>query len=741
MQKRNIDFKKILVPSDAIALLVIILGLAIAIFLDELAIRLIGVSIVILGGVALFMLISQRLSEFVESKQFKPSSTTPIFKVSVQKGEDAKRQVIENYADEFGADDDGFKIVDPDTTKSNTKTQLPIKAKEVNKDLNIPEDFKLTVISMDKKEDDKAKAEKKFVDENEVIKETPESIAKEVIETKEIKGTPKVIKSKDNPDLFTPAVVEEKPKSVVEEVKPEPEAIEEVESPDYQSEDVELPASFFEDSEQFVGQEPRKEFQHFLNRVLKVIRSVTSTDTSAFFMINVDKSELVLEAYDTDNSEAMIDQRKIKFGKDVVSKIASEMKPEILTEINPTAEMELIPYYKRAVGTCSFIGVPVYYKKVVVGVLCADTSASDAYNNMTVGFFGHFSKLVSSLVHSYTEKYDMMQRTRTLDAITNFRSITANQDMEIEDIARSVVESAVNILEYSTIGLCAYEESTGGWKIVVIKSRDEDRQELAGKYVEIGNSLTGQTIYGGRTVYQAPVHKSILRFNSKESQKEVGFFVSVPLKSFKSVYGALFVEGKNRTNLTQNDITILETLGEHAGTSLEQMHTSRMLQNSAIIDVYTGMMNPPALYQRLTEEVERGSALGKNFTFAMLKIDIYSSYNPQDYPDRYDQVFYHVADIISQVKRKYDLYGRIDSSTIGIILVESDLVEAKIWAEQLRKEIASSVLEIERNKLAVTVSVGLAQLGALQSPDTLVANCKHALKQSEEKMNSVTVFS
>jgi diguanylate cyclase (GGDEF)-like protein len=737
MRKRNIDLKKILVPGDAIALLVILLGLAIAIFLDELAIRLIGVSIVILGGVALFMMISQRLSDFVESNKFKPSSTTPEFKVSVKKDTDATRQVIENYEDEFGADDDGFKIVSkPDQEESKKESKETTKTEY--KEFNIPDDFTLKVIPMDDKESKKETTFKEEVPNQEKSAKPAESEINEEITEEEVAKAPST--KKEDPNLFTkekekPAAPAARPVAKEEEKK-EPEV-----SPDYQSQAYDIPPSFFEDSEVFVGQEPRKEFQHFLDRVFKVIRSVTSTNTTAFFMINVDKKELVLESFDSEYKDAIIEQRKIKIGKDVVSKIAAEMKPEILSEINPVAEMQLIPYYKKAVGTSSFIGVPVYYKRAVVGVLCADSKESEAYNNVTVGFFGHFSRLVSSLIHSYTEKYDMMQRTRTLDAISNFRSITSNQDMKVEDIARSVVESAVNILEYTTIGLCAYEEATGGWKIVVIKSRDEDRQELAGKYVEIGNTLTGHTIYGGRTVYQAPVDRSILRFNSKESQKEAGFFVAVPLKSFKSVYGALFVEGKNRTNLTQNDITILETLGEHAGSSLEQMHTSRILQSSAIIDVYSGMMNPPALYRRLSEETERGIALRKNFTFAMLKIDIYSSYDPREYPNRYDQVFYHVSDIIAQVKRKYDLYGRIDSSTLGIIIVESDLVEAKIWAEQLREEVASSVLEIERNKLAVTVSIGLAQLGSLSSPDEVISNCKIALKQSEDKMNSVTVFS
>ena len=57
MTRPKIDLRKILIPSDFISIFVIILGLLIAIFLHELAVRLIGISVAILGAVAFFMLI------------------------------------------------------------------------------------------------------------------------------------------------------------------------------------------------------------------------------------------------------------------------------------------------------------------------------------------------------------------------------------------------------------------------------------------------------------------------------------------------------------------------------------------------------------------------------------------------------------------------------------------------------------------------------------------------------------
>jgi outer membrane biosynthesis protein TonB len=106
MGSRKFNLKQILTPGDLIAAVVIIIGLLIAIFLSELAIRLIGLSIAILGGVALFMLISQRLSEIVDTR-FKPSSPPPDFKITVKQDDSARRQVIEDFETSFPAEEEG----------------------------------------------------------------------------------------------------------------------------------------------------------------------------------------------------------------------------------------------------------------------------------------------------------------------------------------------------------------------------------------------------------------------------------------------------------------------------------------------------------------------------------------------------------------------------------------------------------------------------------------------------------
>ena len=86
----------------------IVIGLFIALFLDEMAVRLIGVCIAVLGGVALFMMVSPRLTDMSMSRPPRPTDA-PSFVSETQRDALKKRQVFDSiaYRATFGAEGNG----------------------------------------------------------------------------------------------------------------------------------------------------------------------------------------------------------------------------------------------------------------------------------------------------------------------------------------------------------------------------------------------------------------------------------------------------------------------------------------------------------------------------------------------------------------------------------------------------------------------------------------------------------
>ncbi|MBM2817332.1 MAG: Diguanylate cyclase [Ignavibacteria bacterium] len=509
----------------------------------------------------------------------------------------------------------------------------------------------------------------------------------------------------------------------------------------FKSQPLDISGSVFFEEIPLMAEEPRLEFEYFLARVLTAIRSMTNTRTAAFVLINSEKQQLVVEAMDTTIKDAVPLRTKLPMRNDVITQIVLSSKPEILTEINPAAELDLIPYYSKPTGTMSFIGVPVFYKKSVVGVLCADSSQSEAYDSFTVVMLGHFTKLISAMVHSYTDKYDLLQASRTLSAINQFRSIYLRPEISQNDIIELVVETASTIFEFSTIGVCGYDVDSQGWVIKAIRTQEKVPDSMFDKFIDLKNSCIGETILTEKPIFLSPIEEDIICVHPEEIKPAGGFFVSVPLKStITGVYGALYVEGDSSINPSSLDLEILETLGEHAGTALEKFQLLSIIQTDAMTDTMTGLLNPPAFFQRLEEEYYRSSDQKNTFALCVFRIDRYAALDPKQFHERNEKVTYHILKITKKLIKKYDVFGKLDETTYAIILLDTPLEKAHNIVKKLRQEIAGTVIHIDNKTFSTTVSIGVADNLHAETLEIMVSNANKVLNISMERSNWVSVY-
>ena len=829
MAKEKINLRKMLTLNDYFAIGVIVIGFFITIALSELVIRLIGISVTLLGGVALFLGVSKSLKDSVRSI-YRPSVPPPKYTVTDIKGNDARRQVIEDFGTEFGNGESSTKSKSSEPIKELTQTGTPFDSdpdadfriigkqdkteeKYIKQDLPkqvSPEPEPLTKprpavslteddsemriirkVKVDLPESDepsKQAVKMRFGDDMEepeiilpIAKQeipSPAMADKEHLPEESLPALAMHEEEKEpemmEPDIPPTSLIEDKlPYEDVQFSKKSPLKIEveavpdanisvrkelfprEAEKPtvhsgvipqgkvtkDFKEKQLEFSYTSLVDEVQFSGQEPKKEFEYFLNRVLVLIRSITSTKTACFFLVNMEKKELILEAHVTDAPDAITTKNKLPLRNDVVSQIVINIKPEILSEINPAAEIDLIPYYTRPMGTSSFIGVPVFYNKSVIGIICADSSIPDAYDINTVQFLGHFTKLISGLVQSYTEKYELIQSSKTLNAINSFRKLLKTKNMTVSEISEAVVESASKIFDYSMLGLCCFDDHINTWKVFSHRAKaGEQAVNMKNFKVDINSTLIGKAITSGKTVFISPVKENHSRVHVRESQMKGGYFVAVPLKSLNNTYGALFVEGKSITSITQNDISILESLADSAGTSIEHLLFLDMFRNSSMMDTNTRMLNPPAFFARLEEEIIKLNELKSVFSVCLFQIDNYAALDPVQFRERNEKVYLHIVNIIKSRLKPYHIFGRADDNIFGIILVGMNIMDSHRLIERIRQEIARSFVEINKKRYNVTASFGLAEARRNEDMNEVLGNAKRTLDISVQKTNCVTPF-
>ncbi|PKL78698.1 MAG: hypothetical protein CVV25_10560 [Ignavibacteriae bacterium HGW-Ignavibacteriae-4] len=690
--KKFNEFKSLFIPSDIMPISMILIGIIISLFISEIAIKLIGVSISILGVVVLLMKLTTRMSSSFETK-FK-SNPPPNFKITVKKSPEAVRQVIENYSGD---------IEDKETKSENDDIELPkIINKPVKNTMGDEEGFRIV------------KKEKEEIEDsnNQVEKESS---------VESSKSEEKTIDAINIEKRFV-----EEPAQVVEEFK----------APNrFRKREINIPTQGLLEEMPILKEHPDKEFEFFINRILMAIRSVSNTRTAAYFFYNEHKNEIILNSFATESKTVINRKSKFIAGNDIVSQIARSMKPEILTDINPAAELDLLPYYNSNSGTNSFIGIPVIYDKNVIGVLTADSKHSDAYDAIMVNFLSHFAKLISGLIRSYSDKYDLAQDSKYLKAYNQLEKTVHSKGNNI--VYHELVSNLDTLFNTRNVYSVLLDDTRTNYIIKSVAKTENADFEVEFVFNN-DNSILSECIDTNQEIYLVNPDSDLIRINVGEDMSS-GFFYVIPLSTDIETYGAIAIEGKEGTNLDRNERAFIKSLVSKASNIIENNHLLEMIKTGFDKDPESGLLTEKSIVFEIEKELSRISNFNYQSSLVSIGFDKYKSIDDQD--ERINEtILKFINSSLDSTLDKLDLKGVLDNNLI-LILPGKNAQTAKLWAERIRNKIASESLYLADKRYNITVSVGICELESNSNCRNSIQNVNDTLKVSKEKTNTVSVYS
>jgi diguanylate cyclase (GGDEF)-like protein len=118
----------------------------------------------------------------------------------------------------------------------------------------------------------------------------------------------------------------------------------------------------------------------------------------------------------------------------------------------------------------------------------------------------------------------------------------------------------------------------------------------------------------------------------------------------------------------------------------------------------------------------------------MIDIDYFKAINDGFGHQVGDEMIVHLANLARDCKRDCDVLARIGGEEFALLLPETDLPQAHIVAERLRREVAASSLVVASGSIAATVSIGVATSVAgmndvsdlMKAADQALYDAKHA---------------
>lgn len=220
--------------------------------------------------------------------------------------------------------------------------------------------------------------------------------------------------------------------------------------------------------------------------------------------------------------------------------------------------------------------------------------------------------------------------------------------------------------------------------------------------------------------------------------------IAIPFTLHGAQSGVFFLRTMaDGATLTEADVAFAEEVIKTAVNAIEkayQLETVRADKEKfrwlATVDALTGCMNRRAFTERLERELERVSRYDVSLSILMIDLDRFKDVNDNLGHIVGDSVLRQLGDLLREEVRSVDLAARYGGEEFVIVLPDTDLDGAVVFAERLRKRVEQKDFSEIGDPLRVTVSIGVASAsvdGAITEPESLIARADEALYRAKNE--------
>ncbi|MDX1594058.1 MAG: diguanylate cyclase [Gammaproteobacteria bacterium] len=388
-------------------------------------------------------------------------------------------------------------------------------------------------------------------------------------------------------------------------------------------------------------------------------------------------------------------------------------------------------YLFIGLGILLSLGVAYLAYRDTVRPLRAIVAAQDAFAE---GDHGVRTEIVTrdefeSLGAGFNRMADAVaEHDRRLTQYTALSSLV-NLSLSAEELLQGTLEKVIDISR-GLLGVI-YLRDEGSNRLVPYACHGLDLEAMDS--LKVGEGIPGQAALERESrlvdLDGADLKNVVLHLGVGESRpRQLAYF---PLIYRGDLLGLLllgFAETK-----PESEHVLLEHLSRQVSIILSDAASQRRIRDLATHDPLTHVANRGHFSEQLEQQFNSAQRYGTDLALLLIDIDHFRKFT-----DRYgyhmaDLVLTAVAGVLKKSVRKTDLVARFGENKFAAILPHTDLEQAMVTAEKIRKNlIGTAVTQLERER--VTISIGTAAYPdpSIQSPVEMVRRADQALLKAKQ---------
>ncbi|WP_459894364.1 GGDEF domain-containing response regulator [Campylobacter concisus] len=166
--------------------------------------------------------------------------------------------------------------------------------------------------------------------------------------------------------------------------------------------------------------------------------------------------------------------------------------------------------------------------------------------------------------------------------------------------------------------------------------------------------------------------------------------------------------------------------------TIEAMENINKIANFANRDFLTGVYNRRFFYSDVEEYVQVAEETNEPYAFAMIDVDYFKKINDTYGHDGGDRILKSIAKILNDNTKGSDIVARFGGEEFCVVLKKISQEEAVKFFVNLRAKVAENEVVIKKQKIRVTISIGVSFGNGHCEIDDMLEACDSALYTAKE---------
>jgi diguanylate cyclase (GGDEF)-like protein len=443
--------------------------------------------------------------------------------------------------------------------------------------------------------------------------------------------------------------------------------------------------------------------------------------TSAIGIIEGDRLVFpAIEAVTRDESVAeQIAHVGIPLGRGITGTVAMTGEPIFARNVREHPE-----YLAISPEVAYEICVPITIEGRTVGVLNVETSEARPLHDGDQEILTIIANHIGLAMHRSNLYRAERESRRAVEAIQRVSTIVAST-LNLSEALRLIVDTLADAFGFASVSIRLIED---GRLALSADSNQRDPTEV--NPVAVGEGVVGRVARTGVAEFIPDVRREPAYIACRPGTTSE---ICVPIVHNGVLAGVLNIEGDERRPLTAQDLVLIQTFAEYAGTLLNNARMYEQMETLASHDPITGLPNNREFLERLREEVSRAGRHGRHLALLMIDLNWFKHVNDVFGHLAGDEVLRSIGARLATGLREGDILARYAGDEFVVILPETLRPDAERIADRLVELVAAEPFVIDdRGAARVTLAVGVAVFPEdAQDPRGLIQHADEAMYRSK----------